>query len=66
MIKKLGPSCFLAKSDIKSVFGMVPLRPDCYHLMGFKWELSYYFDMGLAESCKIFEFVSDAIFYILQ
>ncbi len=70
MIRKLGPGCFLAKSDIKSAFRMVPLRLDCYHLIGFKWEQSYYFHkclpMGLAESCKIFEIVSDAIIYILQ
>ncbi len=66
MIWKLGPGCFLAKSDINSAFGMVP---DCYHLMGFKWELSYYFNkclpMGLAEFSKILEIVSDAIVCIL-
>ncbi len=69
-LRKLGPGSFLAKSDIKSAFRIVPLRPHCYHVMGFKWEQSYYFDkclpMGLAESCKIFEIVSYAIVYILQ
>ncbi len=69
MIRKLGPGFFLAKSDIKGVFRMVPLHPDSYHLMAFKWEQSDYIDkclpMGFAESCTIFEIVSDAIVYIL-
>ncbi len=69
-IQQLGPGCYLAKSDIKSAFRIVPLHPSQYPLMGFKWEGLYYYDkclaMGLAESCRIFELVSDAILFILK
>lgn len=70
LILKLGRGCFLAKSDIKSAFRIVPIHPSQYHLMGFKWRGKYYFDkclaMGLRSSCQIFETVSSAILYILQ
>ncbi len=69
-IQELGPGCFLAKSDIKSAFRIVPLHPSQYLLMGFKWRGRYYYDMclamGLAESCRVFETFSDAILFILD
>ena len=70
LIRQLGSGCFMAKSDIKSAFRIVPLHPSQYPLMGFKWRGKYYYDkflaMGLAESCRIFETISDAIIYILK
>ena len=70
IIQKLGPNCYLAKSDIKGAFRIVPLHPSQYHLMGFKWRGKFYFDkclaMGLRSSCKIFEAVSSGLLYILK
>ena len=69
-IQELGPGCYLAKSDIKNTFRIVPLHPSQYTLMGFKWRDRYYYDMclamGLAESCRVFETFSDAILFILD
>jgi hypothetical protein len=31
IIKKLGRGCFLAKTDIKSAFRIIPIRPADYH-----------------------------------
>ena len=70
LVNKVGQGCYLAKADIKSAFRIVPIHPDNYHLMGSIWKGQYYYDkflaMGLAESCKIFEIVSDALVYILR
>lgn len=70
LVQRLGPCCYLAKSDIKNAFRLVPIHPSCYHLLGFKWKGKFYYDtalpMGLGESCKIFETISDGIKYILN
>ena len=69
-IVNFGPGCFLAKSDIKSAFRIIPIHPSDYHLLGFKWEGKYYFDkclpMGAASSCSIFEKFSTAVNWIIQ
>ena len=33
-IKLTGPGCFLAKTDIKNAFRIIPIRPDDYNLLG--------------------------------
>ena len=70
MIQEVGPGAYLSKADIKSAFRIVPLHRDFHHLMGFCWRGKYYFDtclaMGLAESCRIFELISDCLVYILK
>ena len=67
-IKQLGRGCFMAKTDVKSAFRIVPIHPADYSLLGMKWEHLYYFDrtlpMGLSSSCSIFEAVSTALEWI--
>ena len=69
-INELGRGCYLAKADIKSAYRIVPIHPSFYHLLGFKWRGNYYYDkflpMGLAESCALFERISDAIVFIMK
>ena len=64
-IKRLGRGCFMAKTDVKSAFRIIPMQPADYSLLGLKWENLYYFDrtlpMGLSSSCAIFEAVSTAL-----
>ena len=36
-IEGVGKPCFLAKTDIKSAFRIVPVHPSDYELLGFKW-----------------------------
>ena len=43
LILKAGKDSFLAKSDIKSAFRLLPLSPEDYHLLCFRWENSYFF-----------------------
>ena len=43
-IKTVGPGCFLAKTDIKNAFRIIPIRPDDYNLLGMCWQGLYYFD----------------------
>ena len=65
MIKQLGQGCFLAKTDIKSAFRIIPILPRDYDLLGIFWQGKYYYDrvtpMGCASSCRTFEMFSTAI-----
>ena len=69
-IISFGPHCYLAKSDIKSAFRIIPINPSDYHLLGMKWQGEYYFDkclpMGAASSCSIFERFSTFLEWITQ
>ena len=69
-IKQSGVGSYLAKTDIKSAFRILPVNPQDYHLLGIKWNGQYYYDkcmpMGCASSCKTFETFSTAIEWIAQ
>ena len=62
VVKRKGAGCFMAKTDVKSAFRIIPISPDDFALLGMKWENSYYFDrclpMGCSSSCAIFEVFS--------
>ncbi|XP_028403232.1 uncharacterized protein LOC114525965 isoform X1 [Dendronephthya gigantea] len=70
MIKQLGRGCFLAKTDIKSAFRIIPIRPADYDLLGIFWQGKYYYDrvmpMGCASSCRTFEMFSTAIEWVAK
>ena len=70
LILRSGVGSCRAKTDIKSAFRIIPIRPADYNLLGFYWRGSYYFDrclpMGLASSCKTFEALSTAVQWISQ
>lgn len=67
-IQEFGPGCFLAKSDIKSAFRIVPVHPSVHQLLGIQWREFYYYDrflpMGASSSCAIFERFSTALEWI--
>ena len=67
---QLGSFTYMAKSDIKSAFRIVPIHPDDYHLLGMKWNGKYYFDhclpMGASSSCLIFEKFSTALNWVID
>ena len=54
-IKLTGPGCFLARTDIKNAFRIIPINPRDYHLLGIKWNGQYFYNrfmpMGCASSC---------------
>ena len=55
LIRSLGRGSFLAKTDIKHAFRIIPISPRDYDLLGICWEGKYYYDrcmpMGCASSC---------------
>ena len=56
---------FQAKTDIKSAFQIIPVRPQDYNLQGMRWHEAYFYDcympMGRSSSCKTFENFSTAL-----
>ena len=70
LVKKVGKGCFLAKTDIKNAFRLLPIHPNDYGLLGMHWQGSYYYDkcmrMGCASSCLTFETFSTAIEWIAK
>ena len=69
-IKAAGRGCFLAKTDVKNAFRIIPSRPLDYGLLGMRWRNLYYYDrcmpMGCSSSCKTFETLSTAMEWIAQ
>lgn len=67
-IKSLGRGCYLAKTDVKAAFRIVPIRPDDYELLGFSWNGRFYYDMclpfGASSSCQKFELLGSALEWI--
>lgn len=39
MIKRIGPSCTLAKTDVRIAFCIIPVQPVDYHLLGMHWRV---------------------------
>ena len=70
MIKQLRQGCFLAKTDVKSAFRIIPILPRDYDLLGIFWQGKYYYDrvilMGCASSCRTFEMFSSAIEWVAK
>jgi len=70
VIKQTGAGCFMAKTDIKSAFQIIPIHPNDYPLLGMKWYNLYYFDrclpMGCSSSCAIFEKFSTALEWLAK
>ena len=70
LIKRAGPGCFLAKTDIKSAFRIIPIHQKDHPLLGMRWRGLYYYDrcmpMGCSSSCKTFEIFSTSIEWIAR
>lgn len=70
LIKTIGKGCFLAKTDIKSAFRIIPVAPSDFSLLGMEWQGKFYFDkclpMGCSSSCNIFETFSTALEWIAK
>lgn len=57
LIKAIGQGCFLAKTDIKSTFRIIPVAPHDFPLLGMEWQGKFYFDKYLswgARHCAIY------------
>ena len=65
VIKRFGSGYFMAKTDIKCAFRIIPIHPTDFELLGMKWNNLYCYDqalpMGCSTSCSIFESFSTAL-----
>lgn len=48
-----GQGALMAKSHIKLAFRLLPIHPDCYHLLGCVVDDQYFFDTCLPMGCLI-------------
>ncbi|KAM4031880.1 uncharacterized protein ACNLHF_019256 [Anomaloglossus baeobatrachus] len=44
LVRQAGKGASMAKSDIESAFRLLPVHPDCHHLLGWFVNGSYYYD----------------------
>ena len=60
----------MPKTDIKSAFRIIPIRPCDYDLLGIFWQGKHYYDrampMGCASSCRTFEMFSTALEWVAK
>lgn len=70
IIQSLGQGAFMAKTDLKSAFRLIPIHPDDWNLLGIYWQSQFYVDMylpfGLRSSPFLFNQLSDGIEWILK
>ena len=70
ILQQLGPGSFMAKTDLKSAFRLMPIHPDDWNLFGICWESQYYVDLylpfGLRSAPYLFNQISDALEWILK
>jgi len=70
IIKSLGRGSFMAKTDLKSAFRLIPVHPGNWHLLGIYWQNQYYVDLylpfGLRSAPYLFNQLSDALEWILK
>ncbi|XP_062575105.1 uncharacterized protein LOC134237037 [Saccostrea cucullata] len=70
MVQRLGRGSYLAKSDIKSAFRLMPIWPGNFELLGFKFDGCYYFDkclpFGCSISCATFEKFSSLLEWLVR
>jgi len=70
IIVSLGKFCLLGKTDIENAFRIIPVAPEDYWLLGFKWKDKFYYEksipMGCSVSCKTFEKFATAFQWVLH
>jgi len=70
LLHQQGQGAYMAKTDIQEAFRIIPMSPDVYHLLGFKFNGYFYYDkclpMGLSISCALFEKLSCALTWVAQ
>ena len=70
LVKASDVGSFMAKTDIKKAYRIIPIKPQQYHLFCFEWKNSFYFDkclqMGCSSSSQIFEKFSSAVEWVAK
>ncbi|KAL9974356.1 hypothetical protein ACROYT_G011380 [Oculina patagonica] len=47
LLQTLGQGSFMAKTDLKSAFRLIPIHPDDWNLLGIYWQSKFYVDLYL-------------------
>lgn len=67
-VRRFGRGCWLIKLDVEAAFKQVPVRPEDWHLLGFKWLGKYYYErvlpFGLRSSCRLWELYAAALHHL--
>ena len=70
IVRSLGPGAFMAKTDLKSAFRLMPIHPSDWNLLGIHWQAQYYVNLyllfGLRSAPFLFNQVSDALEWVLK
>ena len=70
IIQSLGKGAFMAKTDLKSAFPLIPVHSNDWNLLGIYWQSRYFVDMyppfGLRSSPFLLNQLSDSIEWILK
>nr|XP_034965330.1 uncharacterized protein LOC118082278 isoform X1 [Zootoca vivipara] len=70
LIRKFGKGALLAKCDIESAFRLLPVHPQDFRWLGFKFEGAYFVDkampMGCSVACSAFESFSTFLDWALR
>lgn len=70
LVRQSGPGALMAKSDVESAFRLLPVHPECYHLLGCTVDGEYYYDaclpMGCSISCYFFELFSSFLEWVVR
>ncbi|OCT76152.1 hypothetical protein XELAEV_18031341mg [Xenopus laevis] len=53
LVRGAGKGALMAKSDIESAFRLLPVHPECFHLLGCALGGAYFVDMCLPMGCSI-------------
>jgi hypothetical protein len=69
-VLRAGPHCLLVKRDLADAFRHIPVHPDDWWLLGFRWENAFYQDLflpfGLRTSPAIFDLFATALEWIAR
>jgi len=62
---ELCPGCWLIKLDVEAAYKQIPVRPEDWPLLGFKWKGKWYYErvlpFGLRSSCRLWELYATAL-----
>lgn len=69
-VRRFGRGCLLTKFDVRAAFKLVPVRPADRHLLGLRWEGSYYYEVvlpfGLRTSGYRWEEFAEALHFLAE
>ena len=69
-VVELGRGCLLIKLDVEAAYKQIAVRPEDWHLLGFKWLDKYYYErvlpFGLRSSCRLWDVFATALHYMFE